>query len=146
MNALRTFWLRPGVRRRFVEKLGIPLDLTLLRILRAVESLARSQPGVSEIAAALSVESSTASRLIARAVEADLVVRSSSRIDQRRAVIELAPLGLAAVTEANRLRESLLAEAVRDWSNDEIATLSRLLGKLRAGLERWDPAYGSDDA
>jgi len=140
MADLRAFWLRPTVRRGFVDALGVPLDLTTLRVIRAIESLEGSQPGVAEVATTLSVDRSTASRLISRAVDAGLVERSSSSFDRRRVVVSLAPLGVAATVEADRLRDELLREATSEWSERELASLTTLLAKLKKGLEKFDSA------
>ncbi len=162
LTGLRRVWLHPGRRRRFLAELGEPVELAVLRTLRAIELVGgtrsvvgsdpgasdapgasdepgvREEPGVSDVAAALAVKTSTASRLVEDAVAQGYVTRVASEVDRRRAVLRLTPEGARLLDRATAVRASLLAEVTADWSREDVATLARLLERLQRDFARLD--------
>ncbi len=138
LTGLRRVWLRPGRRRRFLAELGEPVELAVLRTLRAIELVDGDEPGVSDVAAALGVKTSTASRMVDDAVTQGYVTRVASEVDRRRAVLQLTSEGARLLGRATQVRESLLAEVTADWSHEDVATLAGLLERLQHDFARLD--------
>lgn len=120
---------RPGHRALLWSKIDVPVDLTTLRVLRAVERHEKD-PTVGDVANDLGVAASTASRFVDRVVERGELQRRACADDGRRTRLALTTSGrttLAAVTEARR---AVLAEVTRDWDDAEIGLLADLLERL----------------
>ncbi len=86
--------------------------------------------GVVEVADALGVTHSTASRLVSRAVEAGMVRRGSSGADPRRAALALTDEGRELVAASRRFRAGFLGAALAGWPRDDVAVLADLLTRF----------------
>jgi DNA-binding MarR family transcriptional regulator len=106
----------------------------MIRTLRVVEQAQAAEPGVAALAAAMSVDASTASRLVDTAVAAGYVSRQTSVRDRRRSVLRLTPEGSALLDEATAVRTALLAELTDGWPPADVATLSALLERLAVAI------------
>lgn len=137
VGQLRRLWESPALRREFIERLGEPVEPTLIRTLRAL-STAGDEPGVADVAAALRVEASTASRLVDQAVASGYAARGTARHDRRRCALSLTDSGTDLLERANAVRTGLFAELTRDWSADDIAALARLLERFTAALDEME--------
>jgi DNA-binding MarR family transcriptional regulator len=126
---LRRLWESPPMKRRLLESLGRPVELSLIRTLRAID-WAEGDSGVRQVAETLLVDSSTASRFVDQAVAAGCVKRSTSERDRRCSVLTLTEEGRALLDDVTAVRARLLAEMTEDWSGEDVATLSRLLERL----------------
>lgn len=126
---LRRLWESPVLRRRFMERMGTQIDPGVVRTLRAVRE-AGEELGVSEVAAWLGIDRSTASRLIESAVSAGYLDRVTSEIDRRRCVLTISELGQEVLDRALRIREELLSELTADWSDEDVEKLSDLVHRL----------------
>ncbi len=126
---LRRLWESPALKRRFVAGMGLAIDPGVVRTLRAVGHCGE-YVGVREVAAALGVDNSTASRLVDQAVVAGYLRRDSSPRDRRRAVLSITASGAEVLERAVRVREELLAELTRGWPDDDLNTLADLLERL----------------
>lgn len=125
---------RPGYRRRLLESVPIPGGLGTFRTLRAVERLGPA-PGVGEVAEALAVDPSTASRVVERCVEAGLLSRAAHAEDRRRSVLALTPRGAELLDQVTANRRRVIAEVVADWDRDDVVAVVGLLERLLADLE-----------
>lgn len=99
-----------------------------------VDACARAEGEVSvgEVARALGVEHSTASRLIDRAVGGGFVTRGSSSVDARRVALTLTPAGAALHERAAAFRRGRLGRVVGDWPADDVRALAALLERFAA--------------
>jgi DNA-binding MarR family transcriptional regulator len=138
LTRLRRVWLHPRRRRRFLTELGTPIELALLRTLRAIDTAETDEPGVCDVATELAVDASTSSRLVEQAVSAGYVERTPSATDRRRTVLSLSPQGVALLARATDVRERLLGEVTAEWAPEDVATLARLLTRLHRDFERLD--------
>lgn len=129
LGRLRRLWDSPAIKERLLEQLGMPVELSLLRTLRAIE-WAGDEPGVRHVAAALRVEESTASRFVDQAVAGGCVTRTTSPRDRRRCVLALTDKGTWLLAEATAVRTKFLADVTADWSPAELATLRTLLERF----------------
>lgn len=128
-GGLRRLWESPALRRRFQERMGVPIEPALVRTLRAVAA-ATDECGVGNVADALGVDGSTASRLVDKAVAAGYLARGSSIQDRRRSVLSLTAAGIELQRRSLRVRQELLAELTTDLTDPDIDHLADLLERL----------------
>ncbi len=128
---------RPDWRQRVLGTDGPVANVSTFRALRAVQRCRQSGgASVRDVAEFMAVEHSTASRIVAGAVAAGLLTKSSADDDQRRCALVLTDVGrkeLAAVTDRQR---DLVAATVADWSEADVDTLVALLDRLAERFER----------
>lgn len=129
VTEIRRLWESPQVRRHFIELLGRSVEFSVIRTLGAVQRSAAADPGVGDVAEALHVDSSTASRFVDQAVADGLVERSVSGVDRRRCVLALTGEGTDLLTAVTDARSQLMASLTAGWDDADIAALA-------AGLER----------
>jgi DNA-binding MarR family transcriptional regulator len=104
-------------------------------LLDVVEELAeRGEPStVTALAAALGVDQPRASRLVARAVEQELLRREADQRDGRRAVLVPTTAGQAALDEMHEFRRAVFAEVMAGWTEQDRETFGRLLTEFVRG-------------
>ncbi|MPZ88616.1 MAG: MarR family transcriptional regulator [Nitriliruptorales bacterium] len=136
LTHVRRLLQRPGYRRRFLTALGLPVAPGTLRAVRAVERLDAPEPCMSDLAGALTVDASTATRLVDQAVAEGYLARQPSSADQRRTALELTSQGRELLERANAVRRELLAEVTTGWSGEDLHALAVLLGRLTRDLDR----------
>lgn len=110
----------------------------------ALAAVYRQGPArVSDIAAALNVDLSVASRQVQVLVQAGYVEREPDPEDGRATLLSLTDSGLQALRDSHHRMVAASQEALRDWETSEIEALSRSLARLR---EAWFPAPEPADA
>ena len=134
LSRLRRLWDSPVLRRRLFDQLGLRIEQSLVRTLRAIERTEADAPGVSDVAELLVVDDSTASRLVDQAVAAGLAERTTAAHDRRRCVLRLTPDGTELLERAMHARTSLLRELTAGWPPGDVATLATLLDRLAASV------------
>lgn len=132
MQQMRRVVMRPPAMSVPMPRLGRPVDLSKVLACEAIGELANGggPVTVSDVAAALHVERSTTSRLLAEAEEEGLVVRGSLPDDGRRVSVSLTPLGGEVVAFVQALRLAYLTHAAAVFDDAELATLSSLLSRM----------------
>ena len=113
--------------------------MSSLLVIEACARASGSEVTVGDVAAFLDVASSTASRLIDRAEQAGLVGRVPSEVNSRRTAIVLTDKGSGLQQRAYRARVAWLGEKLSDWSDDDVATLGRLLSRFATAVEHGHP-------
>lgn len=126
---------RPGYRRRLLGPLGRRIELSTVRVLHAVDQAPRP-PSIGEVAATLTIDPSTASRLVDQRVNDGLLERSPDPVDRRRAVLTLTAAGRALLEEVAASRRRMLAEVTDGWTSEEQDQLELLLVRLVDGFRR----------
>jgi DNA-binding MarR family transcriptional regulator len=137
--ALRRFWSTPDVvtdvpggddgapagRPRHVET-------STLLVAEALRSARASghEATVADVAGALDVAPSTASRLVDRAIGAGVVVKAPSATNRRRVRLELTDDGVALADRALAFRAARLCALLGSWSPADRADLARLLARF----------------
>jgi DNA-binding MarR family transcriptional regulator len=131
---------RPAHLRRIAERVragaGLQLDRAAYPLLRGIAECGPVR--LSDLAARLGVQVSTASRQVKELEQAGLVERTGDPRDGRVAMLALAPAGCEALL---RLRESwrrALAEILAEWPEEDRQALGALLTRLAADMV----AYG----
>jgi len=90
---------------------------------------------MSRLAELLSVDMSVTSRHVAHLAERGWLDRSPDPTDKRSRIVHLTPLGLARLEQLSESTTQLLAERLADWSDREVAELTRLMTRLRASFD-----------
>jgi len=85
---------------------------------------------IGNVAEALHVAPSTASRFVGRAAHAGMLHRGRSTTDSRRTVLVLTPVGWRLQREAVGFRTGRLGALLSDWSASDVATFTRLLERF----------------
>jgi DNA-binding MarR family transcriptional regulator len=100
------------------------------------------QPGlrVSDLARSMGIHQSTASNLIDRLVESEMLRKTRSEQDQRVVHLTPTPEGLALIGRAPQPLEGRLPEALRQMAPEDLASLHVLLGKLLSILNTQEAA------
>src|SRR5216683_6256303 len=119
-------------RRTAEELLGMRLKQFLLL------GYVRDHAGVSqqELETALLVDANGVVLLLNELESAGFSVRRRDPSDRRRHLVELTESGRAAVERAEKARETLEDEVLAGFSQDERATLRRLMRRVLDALQR----------
>lgn len=140
-----------ALRRLWTETPPTVHDLTVghvdMSTILIVDALTRFPPeadvGVTDIAAALTIAPSTASRLLVRAERAGCVHRRGSSSDSRRVSIELSSSGEQLADTARRFRQAYLTEVTACWTAAERSDFARLLRRFALATQASPPAVPS---
>lgn len=126
---------RPGYRARLLAALRIRIELSTVRVLRAVERSGASAPCIGDIADRLLVDPSTASRFVDQQVASGYLERRRDPTDGRRTQLVLTTDGRDLLDEVTAARRHLLAEVTTDWDPADLDHLSTLLVALREDFD-----------
>src|SRR3989454_5464527 len=105
-------------------------------------SYIRDHPGVTqqELENALFMDANSVVLILNETETAQFSVRRRDPNDRRRHIVELTAAGRRAVERADKARESLEDEVLKDLSPDERNTLRRLLERVLSSLTSATPA------
>lgn len=137
---VRRLLLRPGYRARLLDAVGAPVELGTLRVLRTIERADDGAPCVGDVADALGVDPSTASRLVDQQVAAGHLAREQHPRDRRRTQLALTAAGQDLLDRVSAARRGLLAEVTADWPADDVHRLVELLDRLTHAFDRLEPS------
>ncbi|EGX54645.1 marR regulatory protein [Streptomyces zinciresistens K42] len=90
---------------------------------------------MSKLAELLAVDMSVTSRHVAHVAERGWIERSADPADKRSRILRLTPAGEERVREMSRRTTQLLTERLGDWTDGDIAELTRLMARLRASFD-----------
>jgi DNA-binding MarR family transcriptional regulator len=150
---IRRVWAKPEIMRKLRDQgpSGRPVQTSSLLVVHAVAQLstdddaygaaaaAAEQAGdvtVGAVAERLSIDPSTASRLVGHAIDAGFVARSPSPRDARRANLQLTDAGRRLKAVADRFRRAYLAELLADWTEAERAEFAGMLTRFTEAAAR----------
>ncbi len=133
MFLLRHAFRLPGFQKRVLGAVSRPIEINMIRLMRRIEASARP-PTVGDLAEALMIDASTASRMAERAVAAGLLEREICASDRRKVRLSLTDEGRAVVDVVTRERRALLAEITATWEPHEVTALIGLFERLNAGF------------
>lgn len=132
---VRHLFRTPEFRRLLLESIPGDVELSTLRMLRAIERF-DGHPSVGDVATVLAIDPSTASRLVDQAVRSGLLERSRCSDDARRLQLQLSDSGSRVLSEATRARRTLLGRVTSAWPADDMNDLVRLLSRLCDSFDR----------
>ena len=97
----------------------------------------RDHPGVTqqEIESALFMDANSVVLILNELEAAQFSLRRRDPSDRRRHIVEITPAGRRAIERADKAREGLEDEVLRNLSADERKTLRSLLGKVMEALQ-----------
>lgn len=128
-------------RRQRRHALAAHLPIAERRIADIVDAVAASPEPVSvaDVAVALAVDPSQASRRVAAAVEAGVVRRAAAQHDGRVSVIELTAEGRRLLDGMQSARRDLIRRATTGWSAADRRQFADLLARFVADLDQPAP-------
>ncbi len=103
------------------------VELSTVWVVDALLRSGREHLSVADLAGALDVAHSTASRFVTRAERAGVVQRARLIGDSRQVAVRLTPSGARLGERALQFRLSLLQRTMTSWSSRDRAALARLL-------------------
>lgn len=92
---------------------------------------------MSDLAEALRVDASTATRTVDRLVDSGLVRRTSAPDDGRVVVAEMTPAGRRLHEKLSRRRREMLLTVLEEFDPSERVALAELLERLVRGVDRY---------
>jgi DNA-binding MarR family transcriptional regulator len=107
-----------------------------LGVLASIDGISPGSAGchVKDLAAFCALDPSTVSRAVGALVREGLVRRTADPSDGRASTLALTPHGHEVLSDVSGWYDEQLAAALRDWSPEDMATLSALLRRFCADL------------
>lgn len=133
---LRRIWQKPTLNRQLRTAQGDDSARVHLSNIFVVHAIARvaaecdSEITIGAVADRLDVDPSTASRLVAGAIEAGMVTRRASAVDARRAQLTLTDAGRGVLDHAAKVRREYIGGLMADWSTEDKEAFGRLLARF----------------
>lgn len=112
------------------------LEISTVRLLRAVEQQSPDAPTIGTVAEILAIDPSTASRLADRAVRGGYLERQKSASDGRKTQLLPTASGLTVLEDVTRLRQAFLKEAAGEIEDADLVTFIGMLQNLLGGFAR----------
>ncbi len=143
---VRRVMIKPPAASVPIPELGHSVDFAKVHACLSI-SEADGTCTVKDVAAALGLEHSTASRVLGEAESEGLVRRHTDPADRRRTIVQLTSKGRTVVRATTNMRCRVIDEVFADWSEEDLGTLADLLQRMArtvserapeviAGLER----------
>lgn len=127
---LRRLWTTPRRHTDLQRDVGEGVPMSHVLVVDAVARSGDDEVTVGTVAEQLSINESTASRLVDATVRAGLVHRGRSSQDSRRAVLTLTDGGRQLYHRSVEFRLGYLGHLLGDWPPDDRATFARLLSRF----------------
>jgi DNA-binding MarR family transcriptional regulator len=124
----------PRAHQRQVSETGVNVERAGVMALAILAD--RGPLRLSELAAALQVDISTASRQVRKLEDAGLVDRTPDELDRRASLLGLTEPGRAAQRRLRAHWHRRMARALDDLSPSEQAALADLVERFAAGMQR----------
>jgi len=122
-----------ATRRASADQAHRALDRAAYILLRRLES--DGPANVGQLAAALGLDGSTATRQVAALEREEFVTRERDPQDGRGTVISATPAGLARLRLVRKARAELYERVLADWSDEDRRRLAALLHRLNQSLD-----------
>lgn len=133
---LRRVMVVPATTTLPIPSIGRPVDLAKVMACMAISddshaaAAAGAGPTVKDVAIALDIEHSTASRLLTDAEAEGLVRRHQDPVDRRRTTLELTEVGRLVVADSGALRASVISQVFAEWDTHDVEQLVNLLERM----------------
>jgi DNA-binding MarR family transcriptional regulator len=125
---------QPRVHERLAARAGVSLDRAAYAALGRVHEAGPLR--LSELAARMGVDASTASRQVQQLERTGLVGRVGDPADRRASLLELTAEGDRVLARMRQARRESLARVLSGWSRADRRTLAAVLTRLVDDLER----------
>lgn len=123
-----------SLQERLKQTAGVSVDRAGFQVLRYLDSTGSAR--LSEIAAAMGLDPSTASRHVRWLEREKLIVRRGDPEDRRVAVLSLSDRGADALGKLVEARNEFFAALLQDWSGEDLERLAPLLDRLASDLQK----------
>jgi DNA-binding MarR family transcriptional regulator len=110
------------------------IDPAMMFVLHHVQG--RGSLRVSELAACMGLDASTASRHVRQLEDGGYLARTGDPDDRRASRLRLTRRGRAALDQAMRARAALVDRGIADWPEADRAALATLMTRLADSLDR----------
>lgn len=141
---LRHLWTRPAPSTPTGDG-GVELSTVwVVDALVRGEAQGRQELSVRDLADALDVAHSTASRLLDRAVGSGMVTRGRSGTDARSVIATLTPDGRELAVDSAAFRAAYVGELTAGWTTAERRAFADLLGRFAAAANHTPPGSTTD--
>ena len=120
--------------RRLRQEAGTDLSPSQTAALATIERRGPLTP--SELATIERIQRPTATRVIARLEERELVTRAADPADRRSCLVSISSEGDALLQHVRTRKDAFLAQRLAELDADELATLERAADILERVLER----------
>lgn len=136
LGQMRMLIGRRLIGRMALENVAPELDLSDLDVLGLVPRDAPEGTGfaIGDVARAMRVDPSRASRIVTSLTERGFLRRVSDQTDARRTMLCRTPEGDRIFAEIRRLKLEILTEILSDWTGPELATFSQLFERFVGAL------------
>jgi DNA-binding MarR family transcriptional regulator len=130
---------RASTRFASQQRDGVEHAAYVLLAVLATEGAQRT----TTLAEAVHSDTSTVSRQVAALVRHGLVERQADPADGRACLLAATPAGVACYEHQRRARTEEVADVLRHWSADDLATVTALLARLNTDFESYEPPTGA---
>jgi DNA-binding MarR family transcriptional regulator len=128
---------------RLFKSQQTPVPPGLVSVLGAIDRIGdeRAVAGchLKDLAARNALDPSTVSRAVTTLVQHGLVRRTADPADGRASILRLTERGEVALSDTHRRYDAVLAEALADWSPEDLATFCTLLRRFADDLLNTSP-------
>ncbi|MGV1037302.1 MAG: MarR family winged helix-turn-helix transcriptional regulator [Candidatus Nanopelagicales bacterium] len=137
---MRRMMVKPAATTLPMAATGDKVDIAKVMACMAIaDATIETQPDadpttIKQVATALELDHSTASRLLTEAEAEGLVLRGTDPTDRRRTVVELTDTGRAVVAESAAMRLWVLDQVLADWNRADVDTLADLIERITDSL------------
>ncbi|MEV4517384.1 MarR family winged helix-turn-helix transcriptional regulator [Dactylosporangium sp. NPDC049525] len=106
-------------------------------LLQAIDRVRSATGGchLKEVAASCALDQSTTSRAVSAAEREGLVRRVTDPHDRRASLLELTDAGRATLADAVIWYDALLADALRDWTGEDVEQFGAYLRRFTTALQ-----------
>lgn len=127
----RTFSKLP-MRQSLLEQSVQSVELSQILVVQAIEGATENGQAatVGDVAAALAIDPSTASRLVAQSIRTGYLTRVAAQHDGRAVHLALTTTGRTLADHAHHYQRAVFAQVTGDWSAEERYTFARLFVKF----------------
>lgn len=127
------FWSRRWAAHAARDGAGDITHVGHVLLLEAIDAAsARGSAAIGEVAAELGLDRSNASRMLASAVSAGLVIKTTSPGDARRTELQMTDSGRSLLAAARAWQQEVFAQMVAGWPPDDARRFAGYLQRLAA--------------
>ena len=122
------------LHEQILRSAGVRLDRAGAALLHKLDAEGDSLR-ITELAELLGVDAPTVTRKVQQLERQGLVVRQSDPADGRATRIRLTPVGRRTLERVIRARRAWLDGLLKDWGDEDLATMATLFGRFAAEVE-----------
>ncbi len=129
--------MRLSTRQSVGELLHSDLTMAQMKVIYYLSIIQPEGATMSELAKALAVGLSTATGIVDRLVEQELVERCEDATDRRRVLIQLSANGVAQAEALNRGHKASIVAMLTSISDSDLQQMAEAMNTLRQVIARW---------